>query len=219
MAGQLILWLSGGVVYGGIALLAAALLARLAGFPILDGAWRANPVTFYGAFVIVLAVVGFVAQSFLRWQGRARRTRDALRQAITADQQAGRVDVADHAVTGIKLLQEPEHLGYIFLLHLETGKTLVLYDHDSIGSEQDLPGGGKPTLVVRERISLRTFPVSKRKRWSFEGDPVPIPAPIELVLGPENWPEDESWCRVKWENIERHYGPKTQRQTAASSFS
>lgn len=112
-----------------------------------------------------------------------------------------------------------EHQAFIFLLRLQNGKTLVLYDHDSHAFAQDDRPSGTPTPVVRDRISLRTYPVSQRKHCSFGGETLPLPVPIELALAPENWPEDESWCRVKWENIERHFGPNASRQAAASKRS
>jgi hypothetical protein len=31
---------------------------------------------------------------------------------------------------------------------------------------------------------------------------------LPIGLEPDGWPDDESWCRVKWENIEQHYGAK-----------
>ncbi|MCU0902827.1 MAG: hypothetical protein MUE83_03005 [Tabrizicola sp.] len=218
-AGLLLMTLFGFIAYSAAALALGAILAWLAGFPIAQGAWRDHPVTWYGAIGVVTAVFLWLAVSLLRWQMRARKGQASRRQALADDLAGDRVAIEDHVVTGIKLLQEPEHHAFIFLLRLENGKTLVLYDYDSYDSEHDRPADGRPTLVVRERISLRTFPVSQRKRWSFEGEALPLPAPIALALAPESWPDDESWCRVKWENIERHYGPKTPRQAAVSSRS
>lgn len=149
--------------------------------------------------------------STLRRHLRWRRAIEQERRSVVADLDNGvvKVDVLD--VQGIKLLQEPEHHSLIFLLKLSNGKILVLYDYDSYDSDNDFPTKAKPTLRARERITLRSFPVSQRKRWAFEGAEMALPAPIELALDPERWPDDESWCRVKWENIERHFGRGTAR--------
>jgi membrane protein implicated in regulation of membrane protease activity len=218
-AGLLLMTLFALVAYSAAALVVAAILAWLAGFPIAQGAWRQNPVTWYGAIGLVVAVCLGLSLSLFRWQMRTRKGRALQRQALADDLAGNRVEVEEHAVTGVKLLQEPEHQAFIFFLRLQNGKTLVLYDHDSHAFAQDDRPSGKPTLAVRDRISLRTFPVSQRKRWSFGGETLPLPAPIELALAPENWPDDESWCRVKWENIERHFGPKASRQAADSKRS
>ena len=186
-----------------VALLAAGLLARLLGFPVSDGAWRDHPVTFYGAFLVGGSVFAFLASSQLRWLLRAGRARAAYIQAIAADISSGDVAVEDHEVVAVKRLQEPEHHAFIFLLRLSNGKTLVLHDEtDSDNAVSD----NVPGLTPRERISLRTFANSRRRRWEFSGAPLPLPPAIELVLTPDTWPEDESWCRVKWENIEAHFG-------------
>ena len=201
------------------AVFVAGLGAHLFGYPIANGAWRNDPLTFYGAIAIGGLVLLWQATSYLRWWLRARRAQAAYIQSISADISSGLVQVEDHAVVGVKLLKEPEHNAFIFLMHLSNGKTLVLYDYDSYDSENDFPPDNQPTLVPCDKICLRTFPNSQRRRWAFSGAQVILPTAIELALGPDKWPEDETWCRVKWENIERHYGPKRARQAAASSFS
>lgn len=197
-------------------LFTAGLLASLLGFPIANGAWRDDPVTSYGAVLIGGGVFLSLAASYVRWLIRSRRSQAAYRQSIVKDIGLGMVKVEDHTVAGVKLLQEPEHQGVIFLLRLSNGKTLVLYDYDSVHADTGFPPAAGPTLVPRERISLRTFPRSQRRRWAFSGVPLPLPEPIELVLEPSKWPDDETWCRVKWENIERHYGPGAGGQATAS---
>lgn len=201
-----------------LAVLLAGLFARLFGYPVSNGAWREHPLTFYGAFVIGGAALLLQMMSGFRWWLRARRSHAAYVQSIRDDISSGSVVVEDHEVIAVKLLQEPEHHAFIFLLRLSNGKTLVLYDYDSYDGANDFPPDTRPTLVPRERISLRTFPNSHRRRWAFSGEALPLPPAIELALAPDKWPEDESWCRVKWDNIERHFGPRVG-QAAASSRS
>lgn len=208
----LLLWVATGTaVFSILALLGLGILARIAGFQVSGGAWRENPVTYFGAIATVALVFAYVVFSSLRWLIKSRRGDAEQRRAALADLEKGEVKVERLGVLGVKLLQEPEHYTFIFLLNLSIGKTLVLYDYDSFDDENDAPKEAKPALQVRDHITLRTFPVSKRKRWEFEGAEMALPEPIELALDPEKWPDDEGWCRVKWENIERHYGPKADR--------
>lgn len=205
----LLVWiLIGTLIYAGLALAVLGIAARLAGYPIAGGAWRENPVTYIGAITTVSIVFATHTLSTVRWEIGARRQRTKRRNAILGDLKNGLVMVETMTVEGVKLLQEQQHFTFIFLLRLSNGKTLVLYDYGSYDDENDRPEAARPTVTVRDNITLRSFPLSKRKRWDFEGSEVPLPSPIELVLDPGKWPEDEAWCRVKWENIDRHYGPK-----------
>lgn len=202
-------FLFGILVYSALALLAAGLLARVAGLPFSPLAWRTDPLAFRGSAAVVGAVILALGLSSLRWLRTARRARAERRRALRADLDAGMVTVEDLDVTGIKLLREPEHGGLIHLLRLSNRKVLALYDIEAAGA---------PALVPAERLGLRSFSNSKRRRWAFSGAPLVLPEPIELAVGPEAWPEDEAWCRVRWEEVERHFGPK-QGQAAASSRS
>lgn len=204
-------------MYTVLALVGAGVLARLLGYRLSNGAWHDDPVTFYGALFVGGGVFLFTAVSSIRWLVRSRRSNAEYHQSIAEDIAAGTVSVEDHKVVSVKLLQDPEHHAFIFLLRLSNDRTLVMYDYDSLNSDADFPPDNKPTLTPCDRISLRSFVKSKRRRWSFSGAPVPLPEPIELVLEPSKWPDDEGWCRVKWENVERHYGAKTGRQAAAVS--
>lgn len=198
----------GAVVYSGLALIVIGVAAQILGFAIVRGAWRGSPVTYWGAILIVLMVSGYIFYISVQWLIKSRQSSASRRKSITADLERGLVKVEDLAVQGIKLLQEQEHHTFIYLLRLSNGKTLVLYDYDSYDANDESSGNTHPTLMVREKIALRSFPISKLKTWEFLGEEMPLPAPIALVLNPEKWPEDETWCRVKWENIEHHFGPK-----------
>lgn len=200
--------LLGTLIFAGLALAVLGIAARVAGYLIAGGAWRENLVTYIGAITTVSIVFATITLYIVRWAIEARRRGTIRRNAILADLENGLVLVETMTVEGVKLLQEQEHFTFIFLLRLSNGKTLVLYDYDSYDDQNDHPEAARPNITVRETITLRSFPLSQRKRWDFEGRELPLPAPIELALDPEKWPEDEGWCRVKWENIERHYGPK-----------
>lgn len=94
---------------------------------------------------------------------------------------------------------------FIFFLQLSNGRILVLYDHDSGEGESEGPEESTPVLVPAERLSMVSCPRTGHKRWNFQGDPVPFTLGV-IATGPEDWPEDEGWTLVRWQNIERHYG-------------
>lgn len=125
------------------ALFATGLLARLLGFPVAHGAWRNDPVTSYGAVLVGGGVFLAMAASYVRWLIRSRRSQAAYRRSIAEDIGQGMVKVEDHRVAGVKLLQEPEHHGVIFLLRLSNGKTLVLYDYDSVHADTGFPAAAR----------------------------------------------------------------------------
>jgi hypothetical protein len=203
-------------IYSALALFLLAVIARIFGFPTGNGAWRDHPVIYYGAVWVVVTIwIGSVVAD-VRWSVRSERDRRLRKSKLETDLTGGVVRDETFSVTGIKLLREPEHSMILFFLLLSNGRCFVLYDYESVDTDNEHDGQSRPTLVPGENFHLLTFPVSKERSWSFSRLGLPLPAVLPLELGPEDWPEDESWCRVKWENIERHYGPKRSRQVAAS---
>lgn len=188
------------------ALLLLAILAPLAGFPIARGAWRNDPVTYYSAIAVVVATWLFIVVGQALWSVRSERGRRQRLAKLETDSARGVVCDETFSVNAIKLLREPEHGMIMFFLLLSNGKCFVIYDYDSVDTENEHGGQSQPTLVPGETFHLLTFPVSKERSWSFSGSALPLPVMLPLGLEPDGWPDDESWCRVKWENIERHYG-------------
>ena len=186
-------------------------LASLAGFPIARGAWRDDPVTHFGAIAVVVAVWLFLVVGQALWLVRWERHRRQRKAKLETDLARDLVHDETFLVTGVKLLREPEHGMILFFLQLSNGKRFVLYDYGSVDTEGEHDGQSPPTLMPGEKFHLLTFPVSKERSWSFSGPAVSLPIVKTLELGPEDWPEDEGWCRVKWENIDRHYGAKKSR--------
>ncbi|GHC43440.1 hypothetical protein GCM10007315_00540 [Gemmobacter tilapiae] len=82
-----------------------------------------------------------------------------------------------------------------------------MMDYDSVGNDLHVEDA-KPSIVVRSNLHLITFPKSKLRKWSFSGDVLPLPSPTPMGIDPDRWPEDETFLRVKWHNIEKHYGGK-----------
>jgi hypothetical protein len=187
-----------------LAYLVLAIPVMLAGIPLANGAWRTNPITFAGAIAVPVLIWGYTLSSQIRW---TMRSKQAQRQRVTdleADLARGMVRDEAFTVTAVKRLRDPEHAMLILFLHLSNGKIFVLYDHASAetGAEISAP----PPLTPATTFHLLTFPVSKARSWSFSGDPLPLPTPKELTA--DDWPEDESWCKVSWDRIEEHYAGK-----------
>lgn len=189
-----------------LALLVLGFLAMLAGFPLAEGAWRTNPVTYGGAIAVPLLIWSFTLSSTIRWSLRSRRAQRQRISDLEADLARGEVQAETHEVTAIKLLREAEHGMLVIFLRLSNGKCFVLYDHASANSGAGAVGGSQPAPAPARTFNLLTFPVSKARSWSFSGEPLPLPTPSELAA--DDWPDDESWCRIRWDEIERHYGGK-----------
>ncbi|MGL4235763.1 hypothetical protein [Tabrizicola sp.] len=198
-------------LYSAILLVPLAIGARLIGFPIGNGAWKANPITYYGAILVVAGIWLAMVALQIRWSIRAEGSRSHGLAKLKEDLARGLVRDEVLTVTGAKLLREPEHDMIVFFLQLSNGKCFVLYDYDSVDINGEFDGQSRPTLTPREIFHLVTFPASKRRGWSFSGPEIALPDVLPMAATPDLWPEDESWCRVKWENIERHYGPKKNR--------
>lgn len=202
-------------LYSALALFLLAIIAALVGFPVANGAWRNDPFTYYGAITVTALIWVFIVVGQIRWSLRWERDRRHKQAKLETDLAGGVVRDEVYAVTGVKLLREQEHGMILFFLRLSNGKCFVLYDYDSVDTENEHDGQSSPVLAPGNTFHLLTFPISKERSWSFSGTALPLPPVLPLDLEPEVWPEDESWCRVKWENIERHYGPPG-RQAAAS---
>jgi hypothetical protein len=192
----------GPAVFGGVALVLLAALATLFGLPISNGAWRENPVTYFGAIGVVGAIWAALALSGLKWLLAGARSRANDVAAMTHDLHKGVVRDEVYQVAEVKRLREPEHGMAFLFLRLSHGRTFVFYDHDA-GMADD---ANREPLIPCARFHLVTFPKSARRVWGFSGERLPLPKDRAMAAGPDRWPEDEAWCRVKWENIERHWG-------------
>ncbi len=188
-----------------LAYLVLAILAMLAGIPLANGAWRSNPVTFYIAVAMPILILGYTVTSQIRWTLRSRRTRQHRLSDLEADLARGLVRDETFTVTAVKRLRDPEHGMLILFLRLSNDKTFVLYDHAS--ADTGAEGAAQLRLTPATTFHLLTFPVSKARSWSFSGDPLPLPTPMDMTA--DDWPDDESWCKVSWDRIEQHYAAKS----------
>ncbi|NJS38518.1 MAG: hypothetical protein HC783_05300 [Rhodobacteraceae bacterium] len=187
-----------------LAYLVLAILAMLAGIPLANGAWRTNPITFTGAIAVPVLILAFTLTSQIRWTLRSQRAQRQRVSELEADLSAGLVRDETFSVTAVKRLRDPEHGMLILFLRLSNDKTFVLHDHAS--AETGAEGVTQPSLTPATTFHLLTFPVSKTRSWSFSGDPLSMPEPLDLTA--DDWPDDESWCKISWDRIEQHYAAK-----------
>lgn len=222
--GKILAFLILGAFYGIFFLLPAVLLSTFVVGPV---AWLASFFGLvdtsvgdnFGAIVAIVYVVTCICAIYVATAaGRhQRKVNLELLPKIHADLALGEVLEERFQVAGVKLFQESEHKAFLLFIHLSNGRTLVLYDHLSFDGQGNRSWDDPPMMEVREALCRITFPNSKFQSWDFSGEIVPLPTKLEMTNDPKKWPEDESWCRVKWENIERHYGAKKKPRQAAAS--
>jgi hypothetical protein len=148
-------------------------------------------------------------RSTVRWV----KTLPDNRSELAADLAKGAVSDETYRVVGAKRFQEPEHGGLIYFLRTEDDRVLALYDHES----QDLSVRGEDpqqsSFRPRAELTLTRAPATRfvlDKR--FNGQPIETPPPIELSAPPHEWPENEAFCDVPWDDLERRLAIQGGRQ-------
>lgn len=196
-----------GLVIAGVLLFLLRQIASHAGYRLGNRALFDEPALLSGAIAIVSVVGGCLLSVALCDVAKRRRWARTRREAIAADVAAGTARDEVFEISDAEALREEEHGMFIFFLHLSNGRVLVLCDYDSVDGDNDFPEDNAPAPVPTERLSMVTYPRSGARRWAFQGAAVPFTRGI-MARGPEDWPEHEDWARVKWQNIEKHYGRK-----------
>jgi hypothetical protein len=146
-----------------------------------------------------LASAAIATVSSLRWVKAWQNARPELR----ADIDAGTVVEEIYEFTAAKRFQEPEHGGLIYFLRTRDDKVFVQFDYES----QDLGArGGNPLSSAfhpRTKLSIIRGPKSGVViSHGFSGDILDAGAPLELSIGPESWPESDTYCDIPWQELE-----------------
>ncbi|RPI76187.1 MAG: hypothetical protein EHM45_13690 [Desulfobacteraceae bacterium] len=139
---------------------------------------------------------------------RAFKIRGGIRSDLRADLEDGQVVEESYRFTAAKRFQEPEHGGLIYFLRTTDDKVFVLYDHESqdlgVNSEDPLKSRFEPhaelTLV---RAPKSKIVISKQ----FSGALLDAGAPRDLSIAPDQWPEPEEYCSIKWDNLDKRLNP------------
>lgn len=195
--------LGGALSAGFFSLLVMSWLANLFGYPTADGFWKLHPLTLWGTVLIVAGwalwalygIVGLIGGQ-IAWSRQRVRNLETARNAGTAVEE--RFEVID-----VKSYREPEHGMFIHFLRLDDGRVRVAYDYESVDAENDYSEDNAPKLEICRTFRLVRFPGADRTMETFSGDRLDNPSAKELTADPEDWPEPESWCGIKWKNLDQ----------------
>ena len=184
--------LTGVLVWAGIAWMVATLFD-------FDLGWFSN-YAFPIAPVVVAASAVFAALSTMRWM----KSWADHRQPIRDDLESGSVTEEKITVLEAKLLQEPEHGSLIYFLNADDGRILVLYDRESLdlamADEDPMGSSFEPqSLVTIVKAPQSGFTISV----DFNGENIDILGPTQITVAPNQWPDDEQFCAIPWEQIEQ----------------
>lgn len=145
----------------------------------------------------------YAGMSSTRW---IRSWKD-YRPLLQADIAARQVIEEHYSLTSAKRFQEPEHGGLIYFFRTAEDKVLTLFDHES----QDLGvQGGNPlessfaprSELVMVRAPKTGFVIDK----AFAGARLEAGEPVEISVGPEQWPESECYVSIPWPELELRLG-------------
>jgi hypothetical protein len=91
---------------------------------------------------------------------------------------------------------------------MDDNRVLALYDHESVELEMEgknpLASSFKP---CRELHIVRAPNTEYFVKQEFYGEALPLSEPIALTAPPDQWPEQESWCDIPWDELETGLSP------------
>jgi hypothetical protein len=171
----------------------------------LDYGWQSSAAIWIVMAGALLCAV-FAVISTVRWVKGWPDDREELR----TDLSGGRVVEESYRFTEAKRFQEPEHGGLVYFLRTENDRVLVLYDPESANlgaaGEDPLSSPFRPsTELTMVRAPATRFVLDKR----FNGSAMELSAPIALAVQPEEWPEQDEFCAISWNDLEARLGKKS----------
>ncbi|MGN7919781.1 hypothetical protein [Lysobacter antibioticus] len=168
------------------------------------GAWGDD----YASFAILVCAVAIaLGCAVYAWRHgrRLSRTRGVSRERYRADMRAGTVNEEHYEFSECKSLAEPEHGGgLVYLLKIDAGRCLAVYDYDSLRIAMDDGDPLSSPMTPCRRATLRRAPVSAHVfSFEFDGEPFDKSPQGELPAQVECWPEHGEVWEVSWHEIER----------------
>ena len=154
-------------------------------------------------FIACITAVGALAYG-VWYRARVRTDGQTLLDQIQAELDHNEVEEEVVTVDAVKCFQEPEHFGLIYLLRLTDGRIWVRYDYDSFGYEE-YGESIQTDFVIPDSFSMVHFKFVDAIRYEFGQVQMPKPTPKPINLGPEDWPEDETWLDIPWGEIDTQY--------------
>ncbi|MDF1659499.1 MAG: hypothetical protein P1U58_17920 [Verrucomicrobiales bacterium] len=128
------------------------------------------------------------------------------RPEFLADLDGGEVNEITHQFTAVKVFQEQEHGGLFYFLKTIEDRVFVLYDDESqdlgVQGENPMESEFRPKTILHMAQAPRTKFVLSRE---FSGDPLTVGETHDLLVSPESWPESDSFCRTRWDNLEKRF--------------
>jgi hypothetical protein len=137
-------------------------------------------------------------------QRRAGRGLQDPRQPLRDDLAGGVAEEVTLQLTAAKRYQEPEHGGLVYCFRTSDETVFVLFDYGSqqlgVEDEDPLTSDFQPREVLH---LVRTPRSGLCLSTRFAGAPLPLPAPRQLTLPPEKWPESETFTDIPWEDLDK----------------
>ena len=164
-----------------------------------------SPAAVWIVGLCAVACVPPVIISSARWL----KSQSDIRPSLRADLEKGLVTEEAYEFTAIKRFQEPEHGGLIYFLRTIDDKVLVLYDDESqeLGAQGENPLSSKfkpSTELLLVRAPQTGIVISRH----FSGSALDPGKPLEISVEPQVWPEPETYCKYRWDELEKRLSEK-----------
>lgn len=183
---------------GSIFSLAWVIICRLVGILPNMSDWQDVPIVYRG----VLMIFGLVTIYVVSFLVKDYRHRKQCLERLELELQHNEIEESTASVEAVKCLQEPEHLMKIYLLRLSDGRIRVRYDYDSA----DVQGVGKSprsNFPISREMTMVHFKILDEFRYDFGPTKIRKPRAKELTLRPADWPEDETWLDISWDDADQ----------------
>jgi hypothetical protein len=171
-----------------------------------------RPIGLWALALGALASATYSIVSSVRWV----RAWDDIRPKIRADLEEGHVIEESYQFTAAKRFQEPEHGGLFYFLRAADDKVMVVFDSES----QGLGAQGEDPLTSKfqprsELVIIRAPRTEYALSSQFSGAVLDAGDPHELSLPPKLWPESETLCKFRWDELEDRLAGKRKRKSAS----
>jgi hypothetical protein len=193
-----VVWAFGSLAAAVLWLVTAAIAKAVAG---VSFGWS-SPYVVHGLAACLLVSGAFAIASSLRWM----KFNKSFAPVVEADLSRGIATVEDYEFSEARRFQEPEHGGLIYFLRSSNGRPYVLYDTESqnLGVQQKNPldssfvphSGLRVVRAAGSRLVLSSEP---------SGSELPRDTPVPLTVAPAQWPEEDEYCTVAWDELEARY--------------
>jgi hypothetical protein len=158
------------------------------------------------SWVIPLSGLAAAAYMFSIFLFVGRSSKKDSDTSLKTDLEAGQVVEEDYKLTAAKRMQEQEHGGLIYFLRTVDDDVLVLYDEESqqlgVLDDEPLNSSFQPcSNLIMIRAPKTGYVIDK----IFSGELLDAGEPLDLLASPDDWPENEEFCDIAWDDLEATY--------------